>query len=372
MSRAIIRGQQPIQPTPIRAEGVISYDTDNSYPQRLSALITASKTAVKAAEKMAENIECDGFANDSLGQMTNGHGDSFNEILAKISADLSRFNGFALAVQYTAIGEVANVYHVPFEFVRIVANEDSKKDTTVRQYKVFNNWDKSAELEKRGDDATIYAKFDKSAVIEQISEAGGVENYNGQLYYAKFASYKGYPLSPFHAVQAEMYTEASTAKTTQRLLSKGFHENKIIEHLSLPTEEENEEFGDAIEAMAGDDMAGAFVTIKNPNMMDRAVFVHEVGTPITGDFYKTLAEPLKRDICMSAANLPLGLIDTAALGVSNVSGNTINELLKMYRNSLLKYRNLVSISLAKIYEVSEATFAIDDKLNQLDNDNRNE
>lgn len=41
---------------PRTSEGVVSYDVDNLYPQRIANLIDASKTATACCDKAKENI----------------------------------------------------------------------------------------------------------------------------------------------------------------------------------------------------------------------------------------------------------------------------------------------------------------------------
>ncbi len=356
----LIQVNSPLEIRVNKRDDVVRYDSDNLYPQRIANLILSSKTASKAAEKMAENIECDGFANADIAALANAHGDTLDVILRKISADLSKFNGYGLVVQYNALREVIAVYHIPFEYIRISSNEDYANDTRIRSFKVFNNWERGGDIEKDANTGVVYNAFNPDNVADEIEAAGGIEQYKGQLLYVKNVAYRGYPYSPFHAVQAEMYTEMGTAKVAQQLLSKGFHDNKIVEHSKFSGDEAhmNEEFGDAIETMAGSDSAASFITFANPFMDSPMIRIHEFGTPIDANLYNALSEPLKKDICMSANALPLGLIDTAALGVTNVSGNTVLEMRRLYRASLQRYRNMIAGSLARVFDMPIAAFEI--------------
>lgn len=72
---------------------VINYGGDNLYPQTISNLIYASKTAYSAVEKISENIICEGFEDEEFANKTNGHGCNMNDVLDATANDVARFRG---------------------------------------------------------------------------------------------------------------------------------------------------------------------------------------------------------------------------------------------------------------------------------------
>ena len=98
--RIYLAVRKAINLLPRQAEGVVSYDADNLYPQRIANLIDASKTATACVAKAAENIVCEGFAVEEFARMTNDNGQDMNDILEFIGEDIPRFRGYALIVQY--------------------------------------------------------------------------------------------------------------------------------------------------------------------------------------------------------------------------------------------------------------------------------
>lgn len=369
----LIKAEQPITRSGISSSDVISYDSDNIYPQRIWWLLAASTTGISAAQAMADNIECDGFANSQIGIHENMNGDSLNDILTKISFDIARFGGYYLNIQYNALGEAVNVYHIPFEQVRIKMNSDYKEDSRVREYKVFNNWEKSSDLSTDISKAVDYKAYNPDNVLSEIEAVGGIENYSGQILCVSKRKFKGYPLSPFHTVQSQLDAEALNATYVRRQLSNGFKDCSIVEFEEIQNSSDesgtdvNDEFMGTLAAMQGANAASSFLAIKRPIMNEQSsVRVTPLNTAVDKDYYRALLEPLQKSICMAANNLPIPLIDmTSVTGSLNTSGNIITECRKMYRESLLSYRNMISSSLAKIFGVSEDMFLIDDKLNQV-------
>lgn len=378
MSIKLIQPKPPIVRVGNTSDDVLNYDSDNMYPQRIWWLLAASNTGMAAANEMASNIVCDGFANQKLGEHLNAHNDSLNNILSKIAFDYARFGGYYLNVQYNALGKAVNVYHIPFEYVRIKLNDDYKKDSIVRAYKVFNNWERSSDLSNETKKATEYKAYNPDSVLAEIEEVGGIENYNGQILCVARTKFKGYPMSPFHTVQNHLNIEHLNSVYLMRQFSNGFKDCSIIEFEEIQGSDgegynPNEEFMDALSSMRGADAASSFLAIQRPVMTDQAsVRRTDLSSHVDKDLYKAYLEPISKQICMAAENLPLALIDISVLGGGlNTSGSILVELRRTYRERLLSIRNDISQSLARVFGVSELEFQIDDKLNQVNNANNN-
>jgi hypothetical protein len=113
-----------------KAKNYITYGTDNKYPQMLIDLYNSSpkhgalvsqKAQYIAGDKtevIANNTEQLTIANDKLASI-NAY-ESFDDVKAKIAADLELFDGFALEIIWNkAKTSIAEIYHLPFQNVRI-------------------------------------------------------------------------------------------------------------------------------------------------------------------------------------------------------------------------------------------------------------
>lgn len=320
---------------------------------------------------MADNIECDGFSIEEIGKITNDRGESLNDVLPLIAEDLAKFNCAYLIVQYTAVGRPKGVYHQPYRTVRVAMNENYSTSSKIAKYKVFGNWGGVIpDLDADEKNAETYNAFDLSAVRTQIQEAGGVKKYNGQIIAIRRNSSTVYPESPFHAVRLYMDAERRVAEVAHRTLASGFVYNKIIEVNSESVGDDQTviDLIDAIGSMSSSESSSSTLVVANSSASGSPmVAVTDIGTPLGGDMYSAYYEPVSKEICKAASALPIGLIDSSLVNMGNTSGNTIEELRKMYRERLLGYRNLISRSLAKIFGAEESLFLIDDKLNQSEN-----
>lgn len=338
------------------SEKIVGYGDGNLYPQIISELIYASKTASLSVERLSEAIECEGFKDRQFGEMTNAHGDNMNDILNMLSYDIARFRGCAVIVQYGGDYRPQMIYPVPFEYVRAGLNKDYLTNPVIHKYVVFNNWDrqniKSTVLDKT---AVTYPAFNPDNFANEVEEYGGIENHPGQLLYMNFFTTKPYPLSPFHAVQSEMQAEAMNSTYVERTLTRGFHMCSIISHGEFPEQEDQDAFVKGIKEVMGAQGAGSAVLVRDENVMlpqsRPFIKVDPLGVPIDANLYKAYCEPLKKDIASQAYNIPVPLVDSSLISFSNASGEVVKEMQKVYRRSVTKLRSKLSREIAKAMDL---------------------
>lgn len=339
------------------SEKIVGYGDGNLYPQIISELIYASKTASLSVERLSEAIECEGFKNREFGETKNAHGDNMDDILNMLAYDVARFRGCALIVQYGGDYRPKMIYPVPFEYVRAGLNKDYLTNPVIHRYVVFNNWDrqniKSTVLDKT---AVTYPAFDPDNFANEVEEYGGIENHPGQLLYMNFFTTRPYPLSPFHAVQSEMQAEAMNSTYVERTLTRGFHMCSIISHGDFTEQEEQDNFVNGLKEIMGAQGAGSALLVRDDNLMlpqsRPFIKVDQLGTPIDADLYKAYNEPLKKDIASQAYNIPIPLVDSSLISFSNASGEVVKEMQKVYRRSVAKLRSKLSREIARALDVS--------------------
>lgn len=338
------------------SEKIVGYGDGNLYPQIISELIYASKTASLSVERLSEAIECEGFKDRTFGEIKNAHGDNMDDILNMLAYDVARFRGCAVIVQYGGDYRPKMIYPVPFEYVRAGLNKDYLTNPVIHKYVVFNNWDrqniKSTVLDKM---AVTYPAFDPDNFANEVIEYGGIENHPGQLLYMNFFTTKPYPLSPFHAVQSEMQAEAMNSTYVERTLTRGFHMCSIISHGDFTEQEEQDNFVNGLKEIMGAQGAGSALLVRDDNLMlpqsRPFIKVDQLGTPIDANLYKAYNEPLKKDIASQAYNIPIPLVDSSLISFSNASGEVVKEMQKVYRRSVTKLRSKLSREIARALDV---------------------
>lgn len=338
------------------SEKIVGYGDGNLYPQIISELIYASKTASLSVERLSEAIECEGFKDRTFGEIKNAHGDNMDDILNMLAYDVARFRGCAVIVQYGGDYRPKMIYPVPFEYVRAGLNKDYLTNPVIHKYVVFNNWDrqniKSTVLDKT---AVTYPAFNPDNFANEVIEYGGIENHPGQLLYMNFFTTKPYPLSPFHAVQSEMQAEAMNSTYVERTLTRGFHMCSIVSHGDFAEQEDQDNFVKGLKEIMGAQGAGSALLVRDDSTMlpqsRPFIKVDQLGTPIDANLYKAYNEPLKKDIASQAYNIPIPLVDSSLISFSNASGEVVKEMQKVYRRSVTKIRSKLSREIARALDV---------------------
>src|ERR1700744_2674975 len=84
---------------PNQTFGILNYDMDNAYPQRMLELVAASPTAKDCWNKRARFIAGNGFEDKNLSkQEINANGLTIGKLLKAIASDKALFTGFGIHV----------------------------------------------------------------------------------------------------------------------------------------------------------------------------------------------------------------------------------------------------------------------------------
>jgi len=181
---------------------------DNLYPQKVISVAQKSWALTSALETFKDFIIGDGLGEqDQL--VINEKEQTLFELLTYIAKDKSKF-GFAIHVNYNALGQITELQTLDFEDLRF--NNEAKI--------VYNpDWSNRYATENH-EKETVYNLFKPETVLEEIKEVG-IENYTGQIYYYTGQN-KLYPLSTFDsALEAGQY-QADQSLASLRNIQNGF------------------------------------------------------------------------------------------------------------------------------------------------------
>lgn len=181
---------------------VLSFDTDNLYPQKVEKLINGSGTAKNCTNRLSSFLSGKGLTNKVLENLIiNNTSETLYDVLNACINDYSKYRGFAVWRKINDISKSVEFYHVPFEWVRKVYSVDSEDFTA--KFAIYNNWD--GKKGKQNIDDIQYAwnfTTSEDAILEQVLEDGSIDMYSGQLYYYS-ADGEQYPLSWIDPIQED-------------------------------------------------------------------------------------------------------------------------------------------------------------------------
>jgi len=198
----------------LTSKNIKGYGTNNDYPQKVLEIINSSGTGRTCMDIYIKFVEGAGFTDQIFADIIlNSKGERANSLLRKCAKDLKSFNGFACLVKYNGLGLPVEYINVPFEHCRIEI--DSKRKYTGR-IAVYPDWTGLTGKPFQMQDVIFINRFDPEKVQEEMIEAGGPENYLGQIMYFTADGDFEYPISPFDAVITDMLTEESCSTIKHR------------------------------------------------------------------------------------------------------------------------------------------------------------
>jgi hypothetical protein len=228
MAKATLITEKRIQTRPNKTDGVLNYDIDNAYPNRVDDIISASGTGKLCVEYLAKFVFGQGIKDKTAyKKIMNKSGETFDQILRKMARSVSRFGGVTLHFNYNANFKMTSVSVIPFKYSRFTTKENKENPNKIL---VYNNWDKSidSKIDKNDFEYFDYFNPNPNVILKQVESAGGWANYKGQILYATMDGIE-YPLSPSDAVLEDMQTDSHAKVFKYRNITTNFVASHIIE-----------------------------------------------------------------------------------------------------------------------------------------------
>ncbi|WP_158989328.1 hypothetical protein [Mucilaginibacter sp. L196] len=223
---------------PNQTFGILNYDMDNAYPQRMLELVASSPTAKDCWNKRAKFIAGNGFEQSDLGkQIINSNGLTLAKLLKAIATDKALFTGFGIHVNYNANFKIASVNYIKFEDIRM---GDTDCPNTTGKFAIYSDWGRKTWKNIMRNKITFLDAYDPNpeAIKQQVMDAGGWENYKGQLLYCN-PEINDYPLIEADSVWEDFETEAGIKIFNNREVSTGFLPSTMLFMQSRREEADN-------------------------------------------------------------------------------------------------------------------------------------
>jgi len=223
---------------PNQTFGILNYDMDNAYPQRMLELVAGSPTAKDCWNKRAKFINGNGFEEKELGKaIINDKGLTLAKLLKAVATDKALFTGFGIHINYNANFKIASASYVKFEDIRI---GDTDCSDTNDKFAVYNDWGRKTWKNIMRSKIVFLDRYDPDpeAIKQQVINAGGWENYKGQLYYFN-PNVDDYPLIEADSVWEDFETESGIKIFNNREVTTGFLPSTMLFMQSRREEADN-------------------------------------------------------------------------------------------------------------------------------------
>jgi hypothetical protein len=317
-----------------RQEGIINYDDDNAYPQRVTDILNSSATGSLCHNLAVKFIVGNGFADSQFYKSKlNSKGLTADKLLRKVADNLKKFNGVAIHINYNALYQKTSYNFIPFEWCRLTSEESNHPNKLA----VYDDWQK---IEGRiNKDNIEYLDFfnDNPAIIEQqVQEAGGWDNYKGQVYYYTTVG-KSYPLSPIDSILEDMQTDAKTKLFKYRNVSTNFMASHFIEVNEFESDEERNEFESQLADFQGADDALKMMLVERKATEESAIEIKKVDIQNVERLYEYTETSVRDSIIRNYLIPPVLLLQTAGkMGTSKEILDAVN-----YYNGVVDYEQLI-------------------------------
>ena len=223
---------------PNQTFGILNYDMDNAYPQRMLELVAQSPTAKDCWNKRAKFIAGNGFEESTLGKtQINSKGLTLAKLLKAIATDKALFCGFGIHVNYNANFKIASINYVKFEDIRM---GDTDNTETTNKFAIYSDWGRKTWKNIMRSKITFLDKYnpEETIVKQQIKAAGGWDTYKGQLFYFN-PEVDDYPLIEADSVWEDFETEAGIKIFNNREVTTGFLPSTMLFMQSRREEADN-------------------------------------------------------------------------------------------------------------------------------------
>ena len=209
----------------LRGLDIVAYDTANDYPQRVLSLSRESGAVKSCLEEYIKFVKGGGIV--ALRDLSFRNGQRFFGVYRAVVADLCRFGGMAIHVDYNGLGEAVDIQHVPFEHCRLcIPDSDTGR---IERIAVNRDWTGVKKAPKK--DNTQYVRVfnpDRDTVLREIEQAGGIAAYSGQILYTSLDADNVYPLCRYDARLTDAATEVSISNVKYRNAQNNFMPAAVV------------------------------------------------------------------------------------------------------------------------------------------------
>lgn len=227
-----------------RQYGIQTYGDTNDFPQTVSEIVQASKTGNACLSIYNDFVYGHGFKDPSIYKLrVNKEGEKLDKILRMVCKDFTLWHGFAIHVNYNMNFRVSSIHHIPFESLRLAKADD---DGFIGRTAYHPDWGRRDKTRSRWSPSDIewfhFFNPDPEVILNQVEEAGGWDNYGGQILYFSGDSEgsPSYPIPIFIAEMTDMRTEEALANVAGRNACSNFLSAGILVDIKDETQDQSQ------------------------------------------------------------------------------------------------------------------------------------
>ena len=353
MKATVTDVKKRITTKPNKQEGVIGYDIDNAYPQRVQDIVNSSGTGTLCTKLFGKFVYGQGFVNDALAKtVVNSKKLTANKLLFKSGKSVSKFNGFAVHINYDANFEKRSFSYIPFQDVRFTTSENESNPDKIA---VYDDWEKLRGRKIKEEDISFFNYYnpDPKVIQAEVDAVGGWHNYKGQVMYWSVDGLE-YPLAPSDSVLEDIQTDAHAKVFKFRNITTNFMASHFLRVQSFEDEDQLAEFTDTLTNFQGADDSSKIMVVEQESE-DELFSLEKVDIQDIGDLYAFTEESARNNIIRAYLIPPVLLLAVAGkLG----SSTEIIDATAFYNGVTSDYRLELSAVFKELF--SNSVFVVGD------------
>jgi hypothetical protein len=206
---------------------IYNFGEDNLYPNNNNILASHSAALLRCIKVYCNFIYGKGMTVDNgfWKMPVNIYGLRTDQLLRTLQKDYAIHKGFAVKLIYNALLEVIGIIPIPFEKLRLAYADDFGRIVKIKYCK---DWS-ATRIEKK--DIIEYDVYNssKDVISRQIEAAGGLETWDGQIYYYGNNGEVGYPHCYYHSAYEDVLSDIQIKKGKNASVHTNFMGSHMIE-----------------------------------------------------------------------------------------------------------------------------------------------
>ena len=262
-----------------RTDGILNYDIDNAYPQRIIDIVNSSGSATACVGMKARFLIGGGMTEKTFYKsQINKSGTTVDQLLRKLAVNKSLLPYIVIHVNYNALFEPVEVNYVPFQYARLTTKDDKDHPDMIA---IYRDWQRieNKKIDKKKIDFLHFYDRNPEVIQEQVDEAGGWEYYKGQVFLWTPEGHE-YPLSTFDSVLEDMQTDSKAKTFKFRNITTNFMASHLIITNKFEKDEDLELFHENLQQFQGADDALKFFHLEketdNDNIELKKIEIQDV------------------------------------------------------------------------------------------------
>jgi hypothetical protein len=344
------------------SKGIINYDSDNLFPQRLIRTVSESGTATACIEVLNQYIYAEGLVNEELGKSKANNNQTFNQIINEATSYVSLLQGVAWHVKRDGLGNPVSAKCIPYENIRVADNGNYIYNPT---YSLDCKFDTTKDVE--------YPKY-KGAKIssEELKVIASYKNNDGETlgeilyHFNKKPGQYIYSIPSYFSAISDIEADAEQSKFELESVNNAFLPGgflTIVGDIDDKTEDENgktelDYYVDTCEAFTGNAKDRQGETGRNKLMLLFAKTKEEL--PVyqsvnTGEVFNAVEQSTPRVAkkVARAFGVPDFLVNLG--GSVGFSTNIISDNIVLFNNRVRPLQNLITQSLQMVFPDKDFT-----------------